>query len=258
MKRAYADLRRGQMHYRYAGGGEPVVMLHMSGSSSDEYERTGQILAEKYAVYALDFFCFGGSDRTEKYLSFAQHMETVLEFMDVMGIEKASLVGNLVGANIAVHLAADHPERVNKLAMLHLCYNPDPDFYRNMRYGPVFEQIQLADDGSHLMEMWARAAKYGEAKEVSDARAVCLHKAGDLGEALHWALCEDEDFESFVRRVQVPAKLFAYGKMENKTTELAAALMKNCRYELLADATPYFARATPQVCAQKLLAFLDE
>ena len=38
MKRAYLDLSRGQLHYRCAGSGTPVIMLHMSGSSSDEYE----------------------------------------------------------------------------------------------------------------------------------------------------------------------------------------------------------------------------
>lgn len=257
MKKAYVDLSRGQMHYRFAGEqGEAIVFLHMSGSSSDEYEQVGNILSAKYRVFAIDLYGFGGSDRPENYLSFQENMETVIEFMDAMKLDRANLVGNLVGANISVHLCADHPERVVKAALFHPCYNPDPDFYRNMRHGPGFAQIPLSDDGSHLKEIWARSAKYGESKEVSDARAVCLHKAGDRGEALHWALCEDEDFESYVRRVGVPAKIFAYSKMENKTTELAAGLMKDCQYELLEPATPYFARATPALCAEKIAAFL--
>lgn len=262
MKRAYTDITFGQMHYRYGGKGIPIIMLHMSGSSSDEYEEVGNILSSKYKVYALDLMGFGNSDLPEKYLSLQQHMETVIEFMDIMGIEKSNMVGNLVGANISVHLAADHPDRIIKAVLLHPCYNADPDFYKNMRYGPVFAPISISDDGSHLKEIWQRAAKYGESKEVSDARAVCLHKAAELGEALHWALCEDENFESYVRRVQNTVKIFAYEKMENKffhfhNAEIAASQINNCKYELLKDATPYFLRATPELCANKLFDFFD-
>lgn len=256
MKRTYINLSLGQLHFRRAGSGEPLILLHMSGSSSDEFEKAGNILAEKYTVYALDFFGFGESDRPEKYLSFPQHAQTVLEFMDAMDIKTAHIAGNLVGANITVHLAAKHPERIGKIALFHPCYNPDPNFYKAMRHGSAFAQIPLSDDGSHLKEIWARSAKYGESKEVSDARAVCLHKAADLGEALHWALCEDEDFESCLRRVRAPAKIFAYGKMEHETTKTAAGLMADCQYELLGGATPYFARATPALYAEKLMAFL--
>lgn len=258
MKRAYVDLSRGQMHYRYAGNsGEYVVLLHMSGSSSDEYEQVGNILANKYRVYAIDMFGFGSSDRPspENYLSFQQHMDTVLEFMDAIGINRAYMSGNLVGANILIHMAADHPDRLIKVCLFHPCYNPDPNYYKNMRHGPIFAQILPTDDGSHLKEMWSRSAKYGESAVVTDARAVCLHKAGDLGEALHWALCEDEDFESYVRRVAVPAKIFAYSKMENKTTEMAAGIIKNCEYELLSPASPYFVRANPEFYADKITAF---
>ncbi len=53
MKKAYIDLKRGQMHYRFAGNGDPVVMLHMSGNSSGEYEGSGNILAQKYSVVLL-------------------------------------------------------------------------------------------------------------------------------------------------------------------------------------------------------------
>jgi len=257
MKKAYVDLSRGQMHYRYAGEtGEPVILLHMSGSSSDEYETVGTILSARYRVYAIDLYGFGGSDRPENYLSFHENMETVLEFMDAMKIERANLVGNLVGANISVHFCAEHPDRVLKAVFFHPCYNEDPKFFINMRHGPVYTPVFPAADGSHLAVIWSRCDKYGETPEVTDARARCVHMAADRGEALHWALCEDEDFESYVRRVQAPAKAFGYSKMDHKSVKQAADLMKNCKYELLDPASPYFARATPELCAQKIAEFI--
>lgn len=256
MKRAYIDLSHGQMHYRHAGSGDDfIIMLHMSGSSSDEYDVTGNILSEKYNVYAVDMFGFGNSDRSEHYLSFVEHRDSIIEFMDAMGIQKARFVGNLVGSNISVHLAAAYPDRVRAIALFHPCYNPDPEYFKRSRFGPVFAPIPLADDGSHLKEVWARSAKYGESKEATDARAVCLHKAGDWGEALHWALCEDEDFDGTLRRVTVPARAFGYEKSSHKNVELGSKLMEKGEYEFLPNASPYFFRATPELAAEKLLEF---
>jgi len=227
LKRAYLDLPQGQMHYRHAGSGaETVILLHMSGSSSDEYNRVGDLLASTYNVYAPDMFGFGNSDRDDHYYSFLEHRDTIIQFMDAMGIQKARFVGNLVGSNIAVHLAAAYPDRVRAIALFHPCYNPDPDYYKRSRFGPVFAPIPLAEDGSHLKEVWARSNKYGESKEVTDSRAICLHMASDWGEALHWALCEDEDFESVLRRVTVPAKAFGYEKLAYPNVELASKLME--------------------------------
>ncbi|MBU2644858.1 alpha/beta hydrolase, partial [bacterium] len=72
MKRAYADIPEGQMHYRHAGNGDPVVMIHMSGSSSDEFEEVGAFLAEHYSVYALDLLAFGSSDKPPRKYTMAE------------------------------------------------------------------------------------------------------------------------------------------------------------------------------------------
>ncbi len=257
MIRNYANLSTGQMHYRSAGSGEAVILLHMSGSSSDEYEALGNLLSDKFAVYAPDFFGFGSSDRPSRYLSFEQHAASVVEFMDSLGIRQASFVGNLVGANISAHIAAAQPDRVKSLLLFHPCYNPDPDFYRNMRHAPVFSEIKVAADGSHLSEIWARASKYGEPAQETDDRAVCLHRAGPFGEALHWALCEDVDFEAVLRHVSCPACMFAYEKMENETVRAAAKLPQIiCEFSLLEGATPYFFRVNPQAAAAEILRFL--
>ena len=36
MKKAYADTREGQIHYRIEGKGKPILLLHMAEASSDE------------------------------------------------------------------------------------------------------------------------------------------------------------------------------------------------------------------------------
>ena len=251
MKRAYVDIPEGQMHYRYAGSGEAVIMLHMSGSSSDEYEGMGDILAEKFAVYALDLLAFGESDPPPRFYSFADHARTVVSFMDALGLDKAYFVGSLVGANIAVHIASSYPDRVSGLMLGQLCYyKGDPEHFIKLRNAPVFKMIDITEDGAHMAEIWNRSAKYGESPEISNARAICLHKAAEYGESLHWALCEDTGLEERLLAVKVPTVLVNYEKSGNfDGIRHVLELIPGSVYELVPGATPYIARAMPDVFA---------
>lgn len=252
MKRAYLDLPYGQMHYRYAGEGEPVILLHMSGFSSAEYELAGDILAGKgYKVYAPDFMGFGNSDRGDHYFSFNEHADSIKAFADALGIKSAYIAGNLVGANITSRIAAKYPELVKKACMFHVCFNKDPEFYPGLRKN--FSVIPIEDDGSHMAALWARSHKYGDTPEISNIRCQSLHTAGDWGEALHWALCEDTDIYAALPKVACKARVYAYSVMEHETPRDAAELMQKCDYEFLPDSTPYIARAEPDRYVEKLL-----
>ncbi len=256
MKRAYADIPEGQMHYRYSGHGEPLIMLHMSGSSSDEYEQVGNLLAEQFRIYALDMLAFGESDDPPRFYSFADHAQTIISFMDTLGIDAAYFYGSLVGANIAVHIATDYYERAKGLMLGQPCYYADPDHFKKFRHAPIFSQIEIEEDGSHMTEYWNRSAKYGESAAISNDRAICLHKARDNGETLHWALCEDENFNARLAKIKIPTVILNYGLTGNSDNlKQASKLIPEAEYEYLSNATPYVARATPDRIAQLIIKY---
>lgn len=155
MKRAYVEIEEGQMHYRCAGSGEPIILLHMSGSSSDEFEQTGSLLAASHAVYAPDLLAFGGSDKPPRVYTLKEHAETVIEFMDCLGIKAAYFVGNLVGANIAVHVAMSSPERVKGLFLFSLCYSADYEEFKSYGSLPVYQPIPV----SRMEAIWWKCGK---------------------------------------------------------------------------------------------------
>ena len=55
MKKAYADIPEGQIHYRIEGTGEPILLLHAAVSSSDEYARVIPSLSKKYLCHCPRF-----------------------------------------------------------------------------------------------------------------------------------------------------------------------------------------------------------
>lgn len=44
MKRAYVEIPEGQMHFRFEGNGETIILLHMAVALSDEFSRAMHFL----------------------------------------------------------------------------------------------------------------------------------------------------------------------------------------------------------------------
>ena len=62
MKRGYADTPEGQVHYRTEGNGEPLLLLHKAGLSSDEFTEMLPFLGKKFQVIAMDVLGYGNTD----------------------------------------------------------------------------------------------------------------------------------------------------------------------------------------------------
>ena len=80
MKRGYIDIPEGQIHYRTAGSGEPLLLLHRSPSSSEEFGDVIPILARDYWVVAMDTPGYGNSDdppRVYEIADYARNGEVV-------------------------------------------------------------------------------------------------------------------------------------------------------------------------------------
>ncbi len=59
VRRAFLDAPEGQIHYRTAGAGRPVLLLHQTPRSSDEYRDVIPILARELRVVAMDTIGYG-------------------------------------------------------------------------------------------------------------------------------------------------------------------------------------------------------
>jgi len=159
MKRAYADIPEGQVHYRYDGTGEPLLLLHQTPASSDEYSLLIPHLAKACRVIAMDTMGYGMSDSPPANPTIADYARYAKEFLAAIGVKKASVFGHHTGATIAVEMAAAYPELVDNLVL-----SGCPLYTKEAR-----EQRQKADagrvaefkaDGSDIMGLWNVLAKY--------------------------------------------------------------------------------------------------
>lgn len=110
-------LSTGAVTYRVSGEGPPLILLHGWGGSSRHWYLMMRDLEASFTTYALDLPGHGESPPLRDVTSAASLARVVLEFADRMRLQHFALVGHSFGGAVAVHLAAQHPDRVTKLIL---------------------------------------------------------------------------------------------------------------------------------------------
>ncbi|HLZ60313.1 MAG TPA: alpha/beta hydrolase [Ktedonosporobacter sp.] len=109
-------------NYHEAGHGSPVILIHGSGpgvSAWANWRAAIPVLAERLHVFAYDQLGFGYTQLPEQpNYNLSQWTEHLLSFMQAVGIRKAHLVGNSMGAAVALAAAVTHPELVDRLVLM--------------------------------------------------------------------------------------------------------------------------------------------
>src|SRR3712207_4298048 len=109
-----------QVHYAEQGDreGEAIVFLHAYVDSWFSYGRVLPLLSPSYHAFALDQRGHGASDKPQCCYTADDHAADVDAFMEAVGIEKATVVGDSSGGLIAQRVALDYPHRVRRLVLI--------------------------------------------------------------------------------------------------------------------------------------------
>ena len=259
MKRAYVDVPEGQIHYRTEGSGEPLLLLHMADSSSDEYKRVIPFLSKSYRAIAMDYLGFGESDKPPREYSIPDHTRTVVSFMDALGIEKASIVGHHTGAEIGAELAATWPDRVDKLVLSSCPYFRTESERKAHTQSPNFRRVKIDPDGGHLMEWWRRSKRYGDPVEIVDERALDFHKAGPRGEELHdEAFAYEPKLPQTLPRIKCPTLVLSGTRDHfHPAQEEVKRLIPRSKLTIIENGPVYIDRVMPKEFAEAILTFLE-
>jgi pimeloyl-ACP methyl ester carboxylesterase len=116
-------------------------MLHGFGSSLQTWDSWAQVLSADHRVLRLDLPGAGltGADPGNDY-SDEHALRLLLGLMDTLGIARASVVGHSMGGRLAWRLAAEYPERVDRLVLI----APDGFASAGFEYGKAPEVPAMA------------------------------------------------------------------------------------------------------------------
>lgn len=153
IKRGFVDLPHGQMHYRTAGEGAPLLALHASPGSSRQLVGFIDSLSDRYRVVAPDTAGNGDSvPLSDREPTIAELAGAALRFMDAAGLDKVDLYGSHTGAAIAAELAIAAPDRVKAVVLDGVSWlTPEEleDILANYAFPFVPDQ-----DGSYMLRLF--------------------------------------------------------------------------------------------------------
>lgn len=107
-----------QIAYTDVGHGPPVILMHGIPTWSYLYHDVIDALARQNRVIAPDFLGHGMSDQRDLFdRSLVAQKAMVLALMDQLDLDSASLIGHDTGGGVALMMAIENPDRVNKLVL---------------------------------------------------------------------------------------------------------------------------------------------
>jgi pimeloyl-ACP methyl ester carboxylesterase len=115
------DVGGRPVHVVERGDGPPVVMVHGFAGNTTEWEDTIlEPLAARRRVVAVELFGMGFSARLGDDAPYGYELwvNQLVGVLDALGIARADFVGHSLGAAVISLLAAEHPERVNRLVLV--------------------------------------------------------------------------------------------------------------------------------------------
>ena len=132
------DAGEATIHVRVAGDGPPLLLLHGYPQTGAMWHLVAPALASRHTVVVADLRGYGASskpptaDDHEPYSKRAMARDQV-RVMEALGFERFSVAGHDRGARVTYRMALDHPERVQRAAVLDIIPTSEMYARTNMR-----------------------------------------------------------------------------------------------------------------------------
>jgi len=106
------------VRYYEAGDGPAIILVHGAGATGRLWHRQMGPLSQGFRVIAPDLPGFGGTDLFPEVRRVRDFAMFIAQFMDALGLQRASLVGSSMGGWASCWFALDFPDRLDKLVLI--------------------------------------------------------------------------------------------------------------------------------------------
>ncbi len=104
--------------FRSGGKGPVVLLLHGMAGSSSTWVPVMRLLQSEYTVLAPDFPGHGASTKDSGDYSLGNHASAMRDLLHVLGIRRATVVGQSFGGGVALQFAYQFPELCERLVLV--------------------------------------------------------------------------------------------------------------------------------------------
>lgn len=224
----------GPVHYvDFGGEGSPLLMVHGLGGNALNWMAVGPALAKRHHAVAIDLAGFGQTPLFKRSAAVGANADLVRHFIDQVFDEPVTLMGNSMGGHISILVAADHPDKLNRLVLV----------------DPAVPGVHVRRPEPAMLGMMAALSVPGLAENLIDRRARMLGPEGLVNETLA-LVCADP---SRVSADVVEAHVQLTSERANLGRQNYRALLQATRSIGLRMADPRFWQKAKQVNAPTLV-----
>lgn len=114
----HVSIHGHEVGYRRGGEGPVILLIHGIAGSSRTWKEVTEALAVDHTVIAPDLLGHGESAKPMGDYSLGAYASGLRDFLGVLGIPSATLVGQSFGGGIAMQLAYQHPECCERMVLV--------------------------------------------------------------------------------------------------------------------------------------------
>ncbi|HEY7775719.1 MAG TPA: alpha/beta hydrolase [Kineobactrum sp.] len=257
----YANCANGyRIHYLDEGQGDAIVFLHGSGPGASGHSNFKgnypAIAAASYRCIIPDHIGYGFSDKPDDVdhpLSF--FVECIKQSLDEIGVTRCSIVGNSLGGAVALGLALDYPELVDKLILMAPGGLSELHEYQQMPgMQKMFQVFGSGEPVTHevMKELFATGLMYDpvhatdalvrerlQIMELMNGHVMATMKVPVLTERLHELDCPVLGFWGLDERMMPEGGIMALAK---NTRHLRLILVSECGHWVMVEHQDMFNR----------------
>ena len=106
-----------EVYYEIIGNGPPVLLLHGNSASSKMFSSLIDLYEKQFKLILIDYPGHGQSQRIDEFPVdyWYENSKVVMELIKHLGLEKVNLIGTSGGAQVALNVALEYPEVINKV-----------------------------------------------------------------------------------------------------------------------------------------------
>jgi len=147
----HAPVNGINMYYEiYGEGGMPLVLIHGGGSTiGTSFGNLLPWLDKNRMIIAMELQAHGRTTDRDAPESFEQDAKDVVGLLAHLGVHKADFLGFSNGGTTTLHIAAHHPETVNKIVVVSANYQREgmiAGFFEGMRHATLHDMPQVLQD----------------------------------------------------------------------------------------------------------------
>lgn len=121
----YITINSTKVYYEEYGNGQPLLMLHGGLGDISDFAKVIPKLSKKYRVIIPDMPGLGRSDYAKNILSYELFADYQYKLIEQLSLKNLLMIGWSDGANTALILAKNHPERIKKIIISGANYKKD-------------------------------------------------------------------------------------------------------------------------------------